>query len=132
MLENPSKDGKQTTTTFITNKDTKARMHEKNLDFCIKCYIQSGRVKSLIRYFLVPKGDEDVQIVYDYNDSGFNDMMWIPAFGLPTVDTLLRGTSPTSWMVDLHIGEMFLNFMLEPEHVDVDLTPICDDELNDE
>ena len=120
---------------FITDKDTKARMKEKISDVREKGYIKSGRVKSLIRYFPVPKGEEDVRIVYDGTDSGFNDMVWIPSFGLPTINTLLRGTSPTSWMVDLDIGEMFLNFMLEAEaseYVGVDLTPICDDELKEE
>lgn len=51
-------------------------------------------------------------MVYDGTASGFNDRIWVPNFGLPTCETLLRGTAPGTWMVDLDIGDMFLNFML--------------------
>ena len=72
-----------------------------------KVYIQSGYLKILIRYFSVPKGYQDVCMVYDGMDSVFNDLVCFSNFGLPSVKTLFRGTFPTSWMVDLDIGEMF-------------------------
>ena len=69
--------------------------------------------KILIRYFLVPKLDQYVRIFYDGTASGFNNLVWVTNFLLPSVKTLICGTSPNSWMVDLDIGEMFLNFMLD-------------------
>ena len=67
--------------------------------------IAPGRVKSLIKYFSVPKGEYDVRMVYDGTASGFNDSVWTPNFDLPTVESLPRGTDPETWMVDLDIGE---------------------------
>ena len=122
-----------------SNKRLQPQIHDQNMKSCMKKkidsvkqkkYIKPGKVTSLIRYFAVPKGDADVRMVYDGTDSGFNDMIWVPSFGLPTVNTLLRGTSPTTWMVDLDIGKMFLNFMLDQDaqqYVGVDLTPLSSD-----
>ena len=46
-------------------------------------------------------------MVYDGTTSGFNDLVWVPKFGFTSVKKLICGTMPTSWMVDLDIGEMF-------------------------
>ena len=46
-------------------------------------------------------------MVYDDMASGFNDLVWVPNLVLPSVQTLILGNFPTSWMVDLYIGEMF-------------------------
>ena len=69
--------------------------------------IHLGYVKILIRHFSVPKGDQDVHMVYEDIASGFNDIFWVPNIVLPSVQTLILGNFPTSWMVDLDIGEMF-------------------------
>ena len=66
-------------------------------------YIQSGYVKSLIGSFSVPKGDQYVFMVHDVTASGFNELVWVPSFGLTSVKTLLCDNFPTSWMVDLDI-----------------------------
>ena len=98
-------------------------------------YVRSGYVRSLIRFFAVPKGNADIRMVYDGTASGFNDSVYVPNFGLPTIETLLRGTDPDTWMVDLDIGDMFLNFMLAEdarELVGVDITPFVEDELDGE
>ena len=74
-------------------------------------------------------------MVYDGTASGFNESVFVPTFGLPTIETLLRGTGLNTWMVDLDIGDMFLNFMLAEdarELVGVDLTPFSFDDLSDE
>ena len=70
-------------------------------------YIQLVCVKILIRYFSAPKLDQDVCMVYDETASGFNNLVWVLNFGLPSVKTLLCATLPTSWMVDLYIEEVF-------------------------
>ena len=43
------------------------------------------KLKSLIKYFAVPKGLEDIRIVYDGTASGLNDAVWAPSFWLPTI-----------------------------------------------
>ena len=116
----------------VKDKSAKDLMKDKLQNVRNKGYIQAGKVKSLIKYFSVPKGDSDIRMVYDGTASGFNSMVWVPNFGLPTINTLLRSTSPSTWMVDLDIGEQFLNFMLEEEasqYVGVDLTQVFDEEL---
>ena len=97
-------------------------------------YIKPGKVTSLIRYFGVPKGENDIRLVYDGTASGFNDAVWTPNFGLPTIDSLIRATDGNTWMVDLDIGEMFLNFMMVEEArelVGVDITPLFPEEIKD-
>jgi hypothetical protein len=51
-------------------------------------YITPGLVESLTNFFLVPKGELDIRMVFDGTSSGLNDSIWIPGFGLPTVQTL--------------------------------------------
>ncbi len=71
------------------------------------------KLRSLIRYFAVPKTEIDYRIVYDATANGLNDAVWAPSFWLPTVDTLVRNVDATTWMLDRDIGDMFLNFPLD-------------------
>jgi hypothetical protein len=75
-------------------------------------YIAEGHVWSLTDFFCVPKGSDDIRMVYNGTSSGLNDVLWVPSFPLPTVDTLLRAVHPGTWMADTDLGEMFLNFVL--------------------
>jgi hypothetical protein len=77
-------------------------------------YIVSGPVLSLTSYFAVPKGDDDIRMVYDGTKSGLNSVLWAPWFPLPTIDMHLQSVVPGTFMGDLDIGEMFLNFLLHP------------------
>ena len=86
----------------------------------------------MIKYFPVPKGENNIRTVYDGTDIGFNSMVMVPSFGLPAIDTLKRGTDPNTWMVDLDIGEHFLNFCLYPDavqYIGVDLIPIYNEDI---
>jgi hypothetical protein len=119
----------------VHDKDINKLMTAKLQKVRKRGYVRQGFVKSLIRYFAVPKGNTDIRMVYDGTASGFNDSVFVPTFGLPTVETLLRGTGPDTWMVDLDIGDMFLNFMLAEdarELVGIDLTPFTFDDLSDD
>jgi hypothetical protein len=51
-------------------------------------------------------------MVFDGTASGLNDSIWIPGFGLPTVQTHLRAVDKDTFMVDVDVREMFLNFHL--------------------
>jgi hypothetical protein len=81
-------------------------------------YIQPGFVKSLTGFFAVPKAGTDIRVVYDATQCGLNDALWAPNFYLPTVDSILRNASSSTWFGDIDLGEMFLNYAL-----DLDLRP---------
>ena len=79
-----------------------------------------GKISSLIKYFAVPKGiiDNVVQYwrtVFHAGAIKLNDVVWVPSFGLPTVNSLLRITDLLSLMEDRDVKEMFLNFQLHPD-----------------
>ena len=73
-------------------------------------------IQSLIKYFSVPRGENDIRIVYDATANKLNECVWVPLFWLPTLDPLLQALDKNSWMVDWDIADMFLNFQL---HADV-------------
>lgn len=88
-------------------------------------------LKSLIKYFAVPKGDDDIRMVYDATANGLNEAVWSPSFWLPTVESMLRAITPTSHILDRDMGEQFHNFPLHPAawpYTGLDLDPILDDE----
>jgi hypothetical protein len=73
----------------------------------------------------VPKGEDDLRLVYDGSVSGLNDAMWMPRFVLPTPNTHLRSVEAGTFLADIDVGEMFLNFILHESvrvYVGVDLT----------
>jgi hypothetical protein len=105
---------------YEKNPETRAKVKEKLNTVRKKKYISKGRVHSLTYYFSVPKGENDVRMVYDASRSQLNKSLWAPNFGLPTIESLTRSILGSSWMGDLDIGEMFLNFCLHP-----DLQPYC-------
>jgi len=73
-------------------------LHKKILKFIKKGYIvppRSGQVKSLMKYFAVPKGvlegvTLDWRIVFHAGANKLNDSVWAPSFILPSLNSLLR------------------------------------------
>jgi hypothetical protein len=76
-------------------------------------YISDGLVLSLINCFAVPKGEEDIRLVYDGTKSGLNEAVFSPNFFLPFPDSMLMWVDCNSWFGDLDLGEMFLNYFLD-------------------
>jgi hypothetical protein len=65
-------------------------------------------------------------MVYDASKSGLNKALWVPSFPLPMAETLSDLLEEDSWMADVDMGEMFLNFPLDVnirEFCGVDLYP---------
>jgi hypothetical protein len=87
---------------------------EKILKVVRRWYLRTTEVnvRSYIKYFAVPKGEDDIRIVYDATANQLNKCVWVPTFWLPTIDSLLRGLDNSSWMTNRDIGDMFLNFQL--------------------
>lgn len=84
-------------------------------------------VEAMMYMFHVPKGADDIRMVYDGSKSGLNDALWAPWFALPNVDTMARWCVAGSWLADNDYGEQFLNFPLHKDlqrYCGVDLTQL--------
>ena len=87
-------------------------MRKKILGVRKREYICPGPVVSGTHYFCVPKGSDDVRMVYNGTSCGLNEVLFAPRFGLPTVRHTLRAILPDYHQADLDVGEQFLNFCL--------------------
>jgi hypothetical protein len=65
-------------------------------------------VKSLIDSFPVDK-DDDIKMVYNGTSSGLNNALHAPNFWLPIPASAARVLGVGYFMVDMDLGEMFLN-----------------------
>jgi hypothetical protein len=95
-------------------------------------YLAPGEVKSLTSFFAVPKGENDIRMVYDGTRSGLNNAMWAPWFAMPTIEGHLRFMGINTYLGDIDVGDMFLNFVLHEDVrkvAGVDLTAYCSEEL---
>jgi hypothetical protein len=104
---------------------SRAKLKKKLTNVRNKQYVQPGFVKSLTSYFAVPKAKTDIRVVYDATACGLNDALWAPNFFLPTVDSILRNASSSTWFGDIDLGEMFLNYPLDEDirpYAGVDVT----------
>lgn len=131
-FEKPGPSTKQAQPKFPDPK-VRTKVKEKVMKVVKRKYMVGTTVplSSLIKYFAVPKGEDDIRIVYDATASGLNECVWAPSFWLPTVDSMLRALDADSWMADRDIGDMFLNFELHKSawpFAGVDLKPIAEDD----
>ncbi|KAL7565578.1 hypothetical protein ACA910_014290 [Epithemia clementina (nom. ined.)] len=88
----------------------------------------------LTSFFSVPKGDQDIHMVYEGTKSGVNAGVFAPWFALATVDTMLKLVDVITWSADSNFGEVFLNFWLHPElrrYAGIKLTGLFPDKLPD-
>ena len=111
------------------SEPTRSRVREKIEKVVHRRYMvcDDMKLKSYIRYFGVPKGDDDIRLVYDGTASGLNDSLWVPSFWLPTIDSVTRALGSDSYMADRDIGDCFLNYQLDPAvvpYTGVDLNPL--------
>ena len=93
----------------------------------LRSYILAGLVLNLTDFFDVPKGDKDIRIVYNGTSSGLNEALWAPGFYLPNADAAARLLMFYTFTVDADLGEMFLNFPMDPSiqpYAGVDLSGV--------
>ena len=105
-----------------------ALMVEKISKVLARGYVSSllhGSIESLTHYFAVPKGENDIRMVYDLTASGFNDALWAPRFWMPTMLNVVDCATDASWYGDVDVGEMFLNFPL-----DINMRKFCGVDLS--
>ena len=102
-------------------------MIEKVRDPVFKRYIDDGFVRSLSTFFCIPKGGQDIRIVYDTTKCGLNACLWSPRFYMSTPDSVFDSIEYEYWMGDIDQGEMFLNYPVDPQllqYLGVDVTEI--------
>jgi hypothetical protein len=75
--------------------------------------------------FDIPKGTDDMWMVYDESKSGLNDALWAQWFSFPAVETMTPVLLPGYWCADNDYGEQCLNFNLHK-----DLRPYCGVDLS--
>jgi hypothetical protein len=95
-------------------------------------YFEVCLVKSLTTFFGVPKGEDNMRVVYDGSLPGLNAALWCHWFILPKTNSHLRTVEPGTFMSDVDIAEMFLNFFLDwhlRKYAGVDLSSYVDDDL---
>jgi hypothetical protein len=68
-------------------------------------------VRSLMDFFEVEK-DTDIRLVYNGTSCGLNDTLWAPNFYLPTPAAAAWVLGYGYYMVNIDLGELFLNFRL--------------------
>ena len=111
---------------IVTQDPTARQQVEKKINKVRqRRYIEQGLVKSVTAFFDVPKGDNDIRMVYDATKCGLNEALWTPNFFIPTIDTILRNADDNTWFGDIDLGEMFLNYWINDElrpYVGVDVT----------
>ena len=112
-------------------KDAEQRkaMEAKWLKVINRGYVRTGGVISLTGSFAVPKGADDIRMVYDASKCGLNESLWSPNFWLPTIDTSLRHATKNSWFGDIDLSKQFLNFALDPKirpYAGIDVTALRD------
>jgi hypothetical protein len=91
----------------------------------LRKYILPGPVANLTDFFDVPKGDDDIRVVYNGTSSGLNEALFAPGCYLPNADAAARLLMYYSHTVDVDLGEMFLKFSMDPvirPHAGVELT----------
>ena len=91
-------------------------------------------IKLLTSFFSVPKGENDIRMVYDGTKSGLNASLFAPWFGLGNVTSMLRTVESRTWSADNNFGEMFLNLWLHPDlrtYTGIDITDLFPEELKE-
>ena len=75
-------------------------------------YIDGGTVLSLTALFYVPKGEDDIRLVYDLTALVLNDAFWVPTFWMPSVETFLDVATHFSWFGYIDAAEMFHKYKI--------------------
>ena len=85
---------------------------EKIAKLISRRYIEAGPVKVVIPRMCVPKGDDDVRVVWDMTRNGVNPGLFASTFYLIGIYSLMDRIDEGMWIADFDCGEMFNNYTL--------------------
>ena len=74
--------------------------------------MQGGGGVCFTELFLVPKGVNDIRMVYNGTSSSFNCALWYPHFSLVTISNNLWAIEEVVFVAYRYMEKMFLNFMM--------------------
>jgi hypothetical protein len=114
------------------NPTLKARVKDKLDKVLHRRYFEVGLVKSLTTFFGDPRGEDNMRLIYDGYLPGLNAALWCHWIVLPSTNSHLRTVEPGTFMSDVDIAVMCLNFFLDwhlRKYAGVDLTSYFTDDL---
>ena len=95
-----------------------AKDREKLEKLLRRRYIVPGICYNTVPRFPIPKGSDDIRVVWDLAKNGLNKQMYTPSFFLATLGTYVRRIEAGVYGGDFDIGEQFHNYILhETEQV---------------
>ena len=74
----------------------------------------SSAISSLIDFFPVKKGDDDIRLVLNESSYGLNKVLRDQSFWLYSSSTMIRSLGYNYKSVDINLEDFFLNFPLRP------------------
>ena len=92
------------------DSNTRRMVSAKVETMVAKSYLEVGLVRTSLHYFAVPKGENDIRVVFDGTSCGLNEALWSPNFFPSTSRNAAELPSFDSWMADADFGEFFHNF----------------------
>jgi hypothetical protein len=113
-VQSPLLIGRRRTKKLKLSPDVRELVAGKIEGMCKRFYLESsGHVANSLDYFLVPKGDSDIRVVFDGTSCGLNKTLWAPNFFLPSANSAVMLLTFGTWMADMDFGEMFHNFLMD-------------------
>ena len=76
----------------------------------VRGYITEEVILALPSLFYVPKGTDDIRMVFDATVSGISNYVWAPNLMFQSMGSLNMMMVPEMHMVDLYAEEKFYNF----------------------
>ena len=78
-------------------------------------FVPEAGIKNITDFFAVPKGEQDIRMVFNGTRSGLTDTIWAPSYWLPNATSILRTISFGHRAVDIELGEFFINLPLHDD-----------------
>ena len=75
-------------------------------------YVSQGEVLRSYKYVYIPKGVENIKMVYKWTSSGINDVLWATQFSLMTVWNTIWAIEEGNFMEYRDVGEIFPNLTI--------------------
>ena len=72
-----------------------------------------GQIKKFTEYFAIPKGEDDIRMVFNGTKEGLTEALWALSFWIPNATSMLRKMSYNHKPVGIDLGEYFINLPLD-------------------
>ena len=91
--------GRKSTKRVKMKPEVRAMVLAEKIEGMMKrMYLEEGHVTNSVDYFPVPKGEDDIRVVFDGSSCGLNKALWAPNFYLPSASSAVMLLSFSTWM----------------------------------